>query len=108
MPDRFHRHRIDHLLVKPGVRFRWSKAKLRQRRGVVQVYRSITTSRGGIDVHHFEVFADRARLKFLPFELECRLVELEKIGPRANQGIEGENPQLTGIRRRYGGVCGEV
>ena len=67
MLDRLHGHRIDHLLMKLRMTLGRRQAILRKQMRIVQVHRLVAAIAGGIQVHHFEVFAHRAGTEALLF-----------------------------------------
>ena len=98
--DGLHRHCIDHLLVKLRQRLRRREARLGQDVRVIEVDRRIKAIARRIVVDHFDIFADRAGLDFLPGDQKCRLVDVDGVHAHGEGRVVGEDAQRATPRRR--------
>ncbi len=108
VPDRGHRHRVDHLLVELRVAFGRGQPVLRQQVRPVQVHRRVEAPARRVVVDDLEVLADRPRLEILPGHAEHRLVDQRRVELRGQARVERVGPQTPVRRRRMHGAtrCG--
>ena len=75
MANRFHRHGVDELLMELRVAFAWRQAVLRCDLLVARSTGSYQRVAGRVEVHHFDVLADRPRLEGLERDAVHDLVD---------------------------------
>ena len=63
--NRFHRYRVNHLLMEARIGFRGPQSGLGQHIGMVQIHWRVTAARGWIHVDHLQVLAGRAGLQVI-------------------------------------------
>ena len=107
MADRGHGDGINHLLVKLRIALRRRQTTLGEKGLVVQVDRVIDPVRGRIDIHDFEIFANRTRPQRLggsglviPGNRQRRLMHRNGIEALGHRRIERIDTQLASGRRR--------
>jgi hypothetical protein len=92
MLDRGHRDRVDHLLVKLGIRLRWGKPVSREKVWVVKLDRVVKDAARWVDVDDLDVFPDRAWGEVFPGDGDGNLVERRGRNPRRQARVECKHP----------------
>ena len=71
---------------------------------MIQVDGRITAAGSGIDIHNFQVFADRTGLHIFPDNVQSRLIDLQRVRIVPNKRIECKNSKTALLRRRDGRI----
>ena len=90
--DRGHRDRVDHLLVKLGIRLGRRMPVSRKKVRIVEVDRIVEDAARRVDVDDLDVFPDRAGLELFPGDCDRDLVERRRRNARREARVESEYP----------------
>lgn len=99
MANRFHRYRVNELLMKLWIAFTRCQAVLRCDLFGTKINRLVPALARWIDVDHLDVFADRSRFQAFKRNTVNDFVNHRRVQPRRKTRIERVSAQVT-INRR--------